>query len=71
MIVSAPALGWRDTILKPGWETRFSLPVIVENKARAAAMAEAHHGAARGVKDFAYVSIGTDLGIQRRRGCRD
>lgn len=62
MVVSAPALGWKEVLLKPGWEARFGLPVMVENKARAAAMAEALHGAARGVKDFLYVSIGTDVG---------
>ncbi len=62
MIIRASALGWKDTLLKPRWETRFSLPVMVENKARSAAMTEALRGAARGVKDFVYVSMGTDIG---------
>jgi predicted NBD/HSP70 family sugar kinase len=35
---------------------------MVENKARAAAMAEALHGAAQSAKNFVYVSMGTDLG---------
>ncbi len=60
-IISAPALGWRDTSLKE-WETRFALPVIVENKARSGAMAEALRGAARGARTFVYISIGTDVG---------
>ena len=45
-LVSAPALCWKEVPLKQIWEQRFSLPVIVENKARAAAMAEVIHGSA-------------------------
>jgi predicted NBD/HSP70 family sugar kinase len=62
VILSAPTLGWKNVGLKARWESRFLTPVIMENKARAAAMAEAFHGAARGVKAFVYVSIGTDIG---------
>ena len=62
VVLNAPTLGWKDLNLKARWENRFWLPVFMENKARAAAMAEAFHGAARGVKDFVYVSIGTDIG---------
>jgi len=59
--VNAPALGWKEVPLREIWEQRFSLPVIVENKARAAAMAEALRGCAQGVASFIYVSIGTDV----------
>ncbi len=60
-VVNSPALGWRGLALQELWAERFSLPVVVENKARAAAMAESLHGAARGVRNFLYVSIGTDV----------
>lgn len=60
-LITAPALGWKETPLKQIWETRFGLPVIVENKARAAAMAEALNGSAQGVTHFIYVSVGTDV----------
>ena len=46
-LVSATTLGWKEVPLKQIWQQRFSLPVIVENKARAAAMAEALSGSAR------------------------
>jgi len=59
--VNAPALGWKEVPLKQIWEQRFSLPVIAENKARAAAMAEALRGCAQSVASFVYVSIGTDV----------
>lgn len=60
-LVSAPALGWKEVPLKQIWEECFALPVIVENKARAAAMAEAMSGSAQGAASFVYVSIGTDV----------
>ncbi len=62
VVTRAPALGWNDLALQALWEARFGLPVIVENKARAAATAEMLHGAARDVRNFVYVSIGTDVG---------
>jgi predicted NBD/HSP70 family sugar kinase len=62
VITCSTTLGWTDVALQSLWETRFALPVMVENKARAAAMAEALHGAAQGVKNFVFVSIGTDPG---------
>lgn len=62
VVTQAPALSWKDLALKALWEAHFGLPVIVENKARAAAIAEMLHGAARDVQNFVYVSIGTDVG---------
>lgn len=60
-LVSAPALGWKEAPLKQIWEKRFGLPVMLENKARAAAMAEALNGSAQDVNSFIYVSLGTDV----------
>jgi N-acetylglucosamine repressor len=60
-LVKAPALGWKEVDLRQIWEQRFYLPVVVENKARAAAMAEALRGCAQGVASFVYVSVGTDV----------
>lgn len=60
-LVTAPALGWKEVALKQIWEQHFDLPVIVENKARAAAMAEAHSGHAQRATTFIYVSLGTDV----------
>jgi predicted NBD/HSP70 family sugar kinase len=58
--VYAPALGWKEVPLKQIWQQRFTLPVIVDNKARAVAMVEALHGSARNATSFVYVSVGTD-----------
>ena len=59
--VDAPALGWKEVHLKQIWEQRFSLTVSVENKARAAAMAESINGNAQNADSFIYVNIGTDV----------
>lgn len=60
-LISASALGWKEVPLKQIWEERFHAPVIVENKARAAAMAEGISGSAQDAANFVYVSIGTDV----------
>lgn len=60
-LVSAPALGWKEVPLKQIWTQRFSVSVLVENKARAAAMAEAIHGCAQETTSFVYVNVGTDV----------
>jgi len=62
-LVTSPAMGWKDVALKRRYERRFALPVIVDNKARAAAMAEALNGSAQGVASFVYISLGTDVGF--------
>jgi predicted NBD/HSP70 family sugar kinase len=61
-VIDSPALGWRDVDLRDQWEERFRLPVRVDNRARAAALAESLGGAAKDVNNFLYVSIGTDVG---------
>jgi predicted NBD/HSP70 family sugar kinase len=43
-------------------EERLALPVTVENDINLAAVGEHWHGVARGVDDFAFLSVGTGLG---------
>ncbi|MBN2146899.1 MAG: ROK family transcriptional regulator [Anaerolineales bacterium] len=59
--VNAPTLGWKEVPLKDSLQELFDLPVLIDNKARAAAMAEALYGNARDVNSFIYISIGTDV----------
>jgi N-acetylglucosamine repressor len=61
-LVTAPALGWHAVAVKRRLQARFDLPVVVDNKARAAAIAEALHGSAQGEDSFVYVSLGTGVG---------
>lgn len=61
-LIDSSHLGWRDVPLKPLLEQALEIPCVVKNDV--AALGHQHHwfGAARGLRDFALVSIGAGLG---------
>ncbi|MBL7765433.1 MAG: ROK family protein [Chitinophagaceae bacterium] len=62
-IEHAPNMEWRGIIpIGRLIEEQFKLPVKVTNDANAAAMGEMMYGAARGMKDFIMVTLGTGVG---------
>jgi len=61
-LLFAPNLGWQDVQLGERWRERFSVPVVVENEANAAALGERMLGVARQVDNFVYLSAGIGLG---------
>jgi glucokinase len=59
----APNLPWKGIIpLKEIMETTFKLPVTLTNDANAAAIGEMMYGAAKGMKDFIMITLGTGVG---------
>jgi glucokinase len=59
----APNLPWKGTIpLAELLETKFKLPVTLTNDANAAAIGEMMYGAAKGMKDFIMITLGTGVG---------
>lgn len=54
-------IGWRELPIGRLVADRLGLPVAIEHDVRAAGLAEATEGAARGMRDVLYVSIGTGL----------
>lgn len=59
----APNLQWKGVIpLASIAKNRFGLPTVLTNDANAAAMGEMKFGAARGMKNFVVVTLGTGLG---------
>ncbi len=54
--------GMEDFPLKARLEALLGLPVVVENDANAAALAEHHLGAARGAKSSLYLTVSTGIG---------
>ena len=60
----APNLPWRGVIpLAQMLTDRFGIPVSLTNDANAAAIGEMTYGAARGLKDFIMITLGTGVGI--------
>lgn len=59
----APNLPWRGVVpLASLIQDAFTLPTVLTNDANAAAIGEMTYGAARGMKDFIMITLGTGLG---------
>ncbi|MBP3354371.1 MAG: ROK family protein [Bacteroidales bacterium] len=59
----APNLPWRGVLpLAEMLSERFGIPVALTNDANAAAIGEMTYGAARGLKDFIMITLGTGVG---------
>ncbi|MGZ0709645.1 ROK family protein [Coraliomargarita sp. W4R53] len=56
-----PTSGWSRIALKADWETRFEVPVYLENEAHAAAIGMHHFGPRPGVRNLIYLSLGVGL----------
>jgi predicted NBD/HSP70 family sugar kinase/biotin operon repressor len=54
--------GWRDLAPADQLAERLGVPVSADNDANLGALAELHHGVARGVADFAYVKLASGVG---------
>ncbi|MGA2399582.1 MAG: ROK family protein [Steroidobacteraceae bacterium] len=61
-ITSTPKPGWRDTPLVPRL-AHLSIPVGFDTDVNGAALAEGRWGAAQALEDFAYVTVGTGVGV--------
>jgi predicted NBD/HSP70 family sugar kinase len=60
--VLAPNLGWRDFPLRDALAEELRVPVVVNNITQASAVAEGRVGAARGVRSFVWVYVGSGVG---------
>jgi fructokinase len=69
--LSSPQYGWITSTPKPGWRdtgvvprlAHLGVPIGFDTDVNGAALAESRWGAARGLEDFAYVTVGTGVGV--------
>lgn len=61
-VLFSPHLAWRNEPLRNTLMERIRLPVVVDNDANAAAMAETRFGAGRGRRQVLCVTLGTGIG---------
>jgi len=61
-ITSTPKEGWSNTDIAGSLRRALDVPVTIDTDVNAAALAEARWGAAQGVSDVVYLTIGTGIG---------
>ncbi|MFC0213783.1 ROK family protein [Paenibacillus chartarius] len=61
-ILFVPAHGWRQLDWRSRLQTELGIPVIIENEANLAALAEHDIGAAQQITEILYVSVGAGIG---------
>lgn len=71
LIVGSPTYGYITSTPKPGWanvpirdmlQTRTGCPVVIDTDVNGAALGEGRWGAAQGLRDYVYLTIGTGIG---------
>lgn len=61
-LIFAPNLRWEDLPVRNWLQSRVQVPVYVDNEANAGAIGELWAGAAAGVRNLVYLSVGAGLG---------
>lgn len=62
-IVTTTKPGWSDTSIASRLGERLGVPVAFQTDVNGAALAEMRWGAGQGMRDFAYITVGTGVGV--------
>lgn len=61
-ITSTPKAGWRNFDFAGTVRRALGVPIVFDTDVNAAALAESRWGAARGLRNFVYITVGTGMG---------
>lgn len=62
-ITSTPKPGWRNTDVAARLARAANVPMALDTDVNAAALAEGRWGAGQGLREFAYITVGTGIGV--------
>ena len=62
ILVSHQIEGWTDFPLREWLQKKVEVPVVLQNDAKTAALAEATHGAGKGLRRIFYITVGSGVG---------
>jgi len=62
ILVSHQIEGWTDFPLRDWLQKKVEVPVVLQNDAKTAALAEATHGAGKGLRRIFYITVGSGVG---------
>lgn len=62
LVEFSPNFGWKDVDIQSVLQSRFQVPVLVDNVSRVMALGELWYGKATGLRNFVFINVGYGIG---------